>query len=516
MSQTPHGTFPGTNQPMKGMHYGQTSSFGNNHSEIAKIIQKVLQPRAKQYPLWNPPSREYMSRAMACQMCDVTIKEMDTLLICDSCEKAYHLNCLQAKNIKGVPKSEWHCSRCMQAFNGKPFPPIYGRTTRAITTTAAKVPSSTAGVQSSSAKKIGSMDIKVNQHKPIVTTSPRVQSIPGLVSGAATISYFETARVNANTTTSAAKTTNIGSQGFKENVISGANSPALVSLTETPNPVAFASTSSVINNGLILKPLAPVGTMCSTSPLPVGNQVPVNATSNASPSTPITANLVAQAPTVTQDGESSSTASGTADHCISNADLTTQVHTLMTVTSSSNSQPAVSHSEDAKATEDAGPMENVVDEPQALMENVAECENPSESTSHSDSLNDNSTLENGQESSKDAKEKLVSDIFQNHATESPDAVLSDQDSKITAKPSMPQEHSAHLSEETASQLPSVSSNYHSQIEKETPNVQDSLQQNVLGDSQEGKGLNGLDGRHQEQPSEPEFVKSDSIKEANAA
>ncbi|XP_010466210.1 PREDICTED: PHD finger protein At3g20280-like [Camelina sativa] len=496
MSQTPHGAFPGTNQPTQKMHYGQTSSSGNNHSEIAKIIQKVLQPGIKQFPLWNPPSREYMRRAMPCQMCNVTIKEMDTLLICDACEKAYHLKCLPANNIKGVPKSEWHCSRCVQAFNGKPFPPTYGRTTRAVTTTAAKVPSSTAGVQSSSAKKIGSMDIKVNQQKPIVTTTPRAQNSPGFVSGAATTSHFGTATVNANTTATAAKITNIGSQRCKESVISGADSPALVSRTETLKLTAIACTSSVINNGLISKPLTPV----STSSLRVCKQVSVNATSSASPSAPLTSSFVARVPTVTQNGDSSSTASETADHSVSKADLTTQVHTL-TVTSSSNSQPALSHSEDAKATDDAAPTKNVVDEPQVPMENVAECENPSESTSHSDFL-------------KDARENSASETCENHTTESLEAVLSDQNSKITTEPSMPQEHAAYLSEKTSSQPPSVSSNYHSQIEKGTTNVQDSLQ-NVSGDSQDGKGLNGLDNRHQEQPSEPEFVKSDSTKEANA-
>ncbi|KAG7631942.1 Zinc finger PHD-finger [Arabidopsis suecica] len=492
-----HGTFTGTNQPM---HYSQTSSFGGNHTEIAKIIHKFLQPRVKQYPLWNPPSREYMSRAMACQICEVTINEMDTLLICDACEKAYHLKCLQGNNMKGVPKSEWHCSRCVQAFNGKPFPPTYGRATRAVATTTAKMPFRAAGVLSSSAKKIGPMDIKVNQQKPIVSTFSRLQNT-GLVSGAATTSQFESASVNAKTTASAAKTTNIGSQGSKENVACGANSPAPVSLTETPNRTGIASTISVINNGLISKPLTPVGTMSSTSPLPVVNQLPVNATSNASPSTPITASLVAQAPTVTQNGDGSSTASGTADHSILNADITTQVHTL-TVTSSSNSQQAVSHSEVAKATEDAAPLEN-----------VSECEKPSESTSHPDSLNDKTISENVQESSKDAK--VDSEACQNHPTASPATVVPDQDSTITAAPSVTQEDSAFNTEKTPPQPLSVSSNYDSQTEKETPNVQDSVH-NVPGDSEKGKGLNGLDDRHQEQPSEPEFYKSDSVKEENAA
>ncbi|ESQ30415.1 hypothetical protein EUTSA_v10011311mg [Eutrema salsugineum] len=161
MSHTQTGTFPG----MKGVTYGQTSSpFGNNHhAEIAKLIHKVLQPRAKQNLLWNPPSREYMSKAMTCQMCQGTINEVETVLICDACEKGYHLKCLQANNMKGIPKSEWHCSRCVQFYNGKPFPPKYGRVMRSATT--AKMSSTTAEVQLPAEKKVGKINLKVNQQQ---------------------------------------------------------------------------------------------------------------------------------------------------------------------------------------------------------------------------------------------------------------------------------------------------------------------------------------------------------------
>ncbi|KAF8103968.1 hypothetical protein N665_0182s0074 [Sinapis alba] len=461
-SQTPHGTFPVTNQPMQGVHYGQTSSFQNNHSDIAKIIYNLLHPRVRQYPVWNPPSRDYMSSAMTCQMCEVTITEVETLLICDACEKAYHLKCLQANNLKGIPKSEWHCSRCVHASNGKPFPPKYGR---AVTT--------------ATAKKVGSMDTKVNLQKPIVTTGPRGQNSPSFVSGAATTSHSESARVNANTIASAAKTTNTGTQSFRESLIRCTNSSALVSLTKTPNPTAVA------NNGFISKPLAPVGTISSTSPLPVGNLVTVNTYSNASLSRP---SLVAEAPSVTETGDKCSSASGTTDHSILNAELTTQSQAL-TVISSGNPQPEVSQSETAKASEDAaiGQGFNADDGLEAPMENISMCENPSESTSRSDSLNNKTIQENGQESSKDASEKLASKPFQKHPTETPTAVESDQDSKMTAEPSMPKENSAYQTEKTASQTPSVSSNYHSQTEKETPNAQDTVQ-NSPGDSQEGKGF----------------------------
>ncbi|XP_010479526.1 PREDICTED: PHD finger protein At3g20280-like isoform X3 [Camelina sativa] len=172
MSQTPPGAFPG----MKGVSYGQTSSpFGNNnHAEIAKLIHKVLQPRAKQNVLWKPPSREYMSKAMTCQMCLGNINEVETVLICDACEKGYHLKCLQAHNMKGVPKSEWHCSRCVQLYNGKSFPPKYGRVMRSATT--AKMSSSTAEVQSPAEKKVGKLDPKVKQEAmPHPKTVKRVE-----------------------------------------------------------------------------------------------------------------------------------------------------------------------------------------------------------------------------------------------------------------------------------------------------------------------------------------------------
>ncbi|KAL0899571.1 hypothetical protein Bca101_083532 [Brassica carinata] len=426
-SQTPHGMFPVTNQPMQGVHYGHTSSFQNNHSEIAKIIHNVLHPPVKQYPVWNPPSRDYMNRAMTCQMCEVTINEVETLLICDACEKAYHLKCLQANNLKGVPKSEWHCSKCVHASNGKPFPPKYGH---AVTT--------------ATSKKVGSMDTKVYLQKPIVTTGPRAQNVPGFVTGAATTSHSGTASVNAYPTASAAKTTNAGTQSFKESLIRCTNSPALVSLTKTPNPSAIANKS--------------VGTMNSISPLPVGNLVPVNAFSNATLSTPVTSSLVAESPSVTENGDNNSSASGTADHSMLNTELTSQVQAL-TVISSGICQPKVSQSGTAKASEDAaiGQALNADDGLLAPMENVSRCENPSESTSHSVSLNNKTTPENGQESCKDASEKFASETCQNHPTETPTAIESDQDSKMTAEPSMPKDNSAYQTEETASQFPSLSS-----------------------------------------------------------
>ncbi|KAF8116726.1 hypothetical protein N665_0015s0097 [Sinapis alba] len=259
MSQTQPSAFPG----MKGVSYGQTSSspFGNNHhAEIAKIIHKVLQPRAKQNQLWNPPSREYMSKAMACQMCQGTINEVETLLICDACEKGYHLKCLQANNIKGVPKSEWHCSRCVQLYSGKSFPPKYGRVMRSATT--AKMSSSTAEVQSPAEKMGGKINLKVSKEatphpetaKPTVdSATDRTVEAEGAAAVSQRVKAEDAATVNQtveaedaaalsqtveaqDSSMNRAVDTNDESQGSVGNEAECADPSEQVPHSETPNP----------------------------------------------------------------------------------------------------------------------------------------------------------------------------------------------------------------------------------------------------------------------------------------
>uniref|UniRef100_A0A1J3J1I0 PHD finger protein n=1 Tax=Noccaea caerulescens TaxID=107243 RepID=A0A1J3J1I0_NOCCA len=195
MSQTPPG--------MKGVTYGgqassSSSPFGsNNHSEIAKIIHKVLQPRAKQNVMWNPPSREYMSKAVTCQMCQGSINEVETVLICDACEKGYHLKCLQLNNMKGVPKSEWHCPRCVQLYNGKSFPPKYGRVMRSATT--AKMSSSNPEVQLPPEKKVGRVVLKVGGSQEAVSHSETPQAPQGKAAISLTIEAEDAAAAKTQT-----------------------------------------------------------------------------------------------------------------------------------------------------------------------------------------------------------------------------------------------------------------------------------------------------------------------------
>ncbi|XP_022716838.1 uncharacterized protein LOC111275642 isoform X2 [Durio zibethinus] len=174
ITQTATGTFPSVHQPVQGMNFAQAPPFVSNHNEIAQIVQKLLQPKLHERPTWTPPSREYMNKALTCQTCKLTINEVETVLLCDACEKGFHLKCLQSNNQKGIPRGEWHCSRCLSFCNGKPLPPKYGRVMRSIS--ASKVPSSIAEVQSSSEKKVENLDPKVNHEKVTANGSSALQT----------------------------------------------------------------------------------------------------------------------------------------------------------------------------------------------------------------------------------------------------------------------------------------------------------------------------------------------------
>ncbi|XP_024156790.1 endochitinase A isoform X3 [Rosa chinensis] len=195
-SQPSSGHLPGGHQSSQKIRFVQASSVPNNHTEIARIIQKLLQPQLPDHPTWIPPSRDYMSKALTCQTCQISINEVDNVLICDACEKGYHITCAQSPNQRGIPRGEWHCTRCLSLSNGKPLPPKYGRVMRSniqlkagtipsstvasstvpsstvpsstiasSTAPSSTVPSSMAVVQMSSGNKVGALDPKVYEQK---------------------------------------------------------------------------------------------------------------------------------------------------------------------------------------------------------------------------------------------------------------------------------------------------------------------------------------------------------------
>lgn len=162
------------------MNFNQASE---THSEVSKIVQKILHPHPLDPPTWNPPSRDYMNKALPCQMCKSAIIEVDTALVCDACERGYHLKCLQC-NPKSIPKGdwqEWHCHKCLTISNGKPLPPKYGRVMRNINTP--KLSSNSVAAQPSLDKKMQSSDANASQQTMTTSENSVSQSASGGIAG---------------------------------------------------------------------------------------------------------------------------------------------------------------------------------------------------------------------------------------------------------------------------------------------------------------------------------------------
>ncbi|KAG9137184.1 hypothetical protein Leryth_011998 [Lithospermum erythrorhizon] len=178
-SQVATGAAP-VHQNVSSMNVGQPSHLRNIHSEIANMVQKLLQ-RYVEPPVWTPPSRDYLNKPWACQMCKSFVTDADSLLICDNCEKGYHLKCLQTANHKRASKGEWHCFRCLSASHGKPLPPKYGRVMRNMNNT--KTLSNTASVRPSPDRKIATVVEKPNLQKVSSNGNNSIQSDPSASMG---------------------------------------------------------------------------------------------------------------------------------------------------------------------------------------------------------------------------------------------------------------------------------------------------------------------------------------------
>ncbi|XP_029121935.1 uncharacterized protein [Elaeis guineensis] len=163
--QAGQGNFLIGHQPPPGLTFVHAPSPFTNNNDIAKNVQRILQQKVSDHPSWTPPSTEYMNKPLICQVCKITITDVESLLVCDACEKGTHLKCLQSYGNKGIPKAEWHCPKCLLSSNGKPLPPKYGRVTRTVGPS--KAASNAGGAHASLEKKTENPDSKVNQQKAI-------------------------------------------------------------------------------------------------------------------------------------------------------------------------------------------------------------------------------------------------------------------------------------------------------------------------------------------------------------
>uniref|UniRef100_A0A6V7QW03 PHD finger protein n=1 Tax=Ananas comosus var. bracteatus TaxID=296719 RepID=A0A6V7QW03_ANACO len=158
-------------QTVKGQTYTHPASVAPVFNDISKYVQQILQRKASNPPDWTPLSTEYMKEPLNCQVCKILITDVESLLVCDNCDKGTHLTCLN--NYKGPPKGEWHCPKCLTLSHGKPLPPKYGRVTRS--TSAPKAASNVVGHNHASGeRKTESSDLKSNQQKIIANGNSTV------------------------------------------------------------------------------------------------------------------------------------------------------------------------------------------------------------------------------------------------------------------------------------------------------------------------------------------------------
>lgn len=161
ITQTAPANLPSVHQPLQSVKIVQPPLIPA-HTDIAKIVQKLLQPKLPDHPTWTPPSRDYMNKAFTCQTCELTVNEVDTVLLCDACERGFHMKCLQPSIIRSIHnRVDWHCTRCLSLSGGKLLAPKYGRVMRSSNTSPSFSPS-TGGIQLSSEMKAGSLDPKVS------------------------------------------------------------------------------------------------------------------------------------------------------------------------------------------------------------------------------------------------------------------------------------------------------------------------------------------------------------------
>lgn len=151
-----------TTQTSRGPKPAESLAIRANHADIAKNVQKILQSRPPDFRQWEPPSKAYMSAPVLCQICKINSIDIDNILVCDACEKAVHLKCVQSYNQRGIPKGDWHCPKCLIASNGRPFPPKYGRVGKS--TIVRKMPANKSSHQASPVKKMETSHPKSPQH----------------------------------------------------------------------------------------------------------------------------------------------------------------------------------------------------------------------------------------------------------------------------------------------------------------------------------------------------------------
>lgn len=113
---------PIKNEVAHGVSFTQTPPPGN------LLFQNAVTDETN----WTPPSTDYIDKSLNCQICKTTINDVESLLVCDACERGTHMKCLPPSDNAEFSQDEWYCPKCLTMNSGKPFVPKYGRVRRFV------------------------------------------------------------------------------------------------------------------------------------------------------------------------------------------------------------------------------------------------------------------------------------------------------------------------------------------------------------------------------------------------
>jgi hypothetical protein len=111
------GRHPRTSQQGPVRRPDGTVTRGTPSQEAQKMpfqLLKHILSRAKRISLpqkmFDPDAEIVVDEKLACRVCERTDDE-DTMLICDSCNNGFHMNCLEA-GPESIPSGDWFCPEC--------------------------------------------------------------------------------------------------------------------------------------------------------------------------------------------------------------------------------------------------------------------------------------------------------------------------------------------------------------------------------------------------------------------
>ena len=86
----------------------------DSQRQLMQTVQELVSTRfPPDFKVQAAYPKLFMNIPVPCEFCKMIIRETANVLSCDACEKVFHLRCLQNHLLKGIPKGDWYCPKCV-------------------------------------------------------------------------------------------------------------------------------------------------------------------------------------------------------------------------------------------------------------------------------------------------------------------------------------------------------------------------------------------------------------------